>query len=660
MLETGLRSFCLGLLAAGSPAADASAEAHFLQRHLSPGEAPGRRLARALADPHPSDRTLLRLSGELGLNRMELLAAATAISVETDLMCGRAVAHLQAPVGGSRPTLGLLAAVFAELDPTGSVMAAILNGAGVRSGLLQILNDDAPLAERAVAVPVPLCLALAAGDERRAEAVWPGASFGPEGGHDVLLPPSALAEAQRQARGLSGGVQKALAIRSASPAEARAAASAIAGMLGRRAVFIEPDKGGKPVAAASGLGPWLILRGAMPVYCFELGPGERRQLPAPAHYRGPSLALCGTEGSLEGEGGTVPVWTIGVAPVAERARLWQHALGNPLADDALARTLAARHRHRSGRIAQLGRLAQHRARLDGRTAPTMGDVVGASWTSEGAGLDALAQALPHEIGEDALVMTPSLREELNRLLLRCRGREGLVDRLGASAAAKYYPGVRALFTGPSGTGKTLACGWLAGQLGLPLYRVDLAAVTSKYIGETEKNLARLLGEAEHAEAILLFDEADSMFGKRTDVRESNDRFANAQTNYLLQRIESFDGIVFLTSNSRARFDPAFFRRLDAIVEFPVPGAAERRALWVSHLGAAHLLGQRELNQLSVAADLLGGSIRNAVLTAAVLARAEGRAIGYGDILQSVGDEYRKLGRQLPSELSAAAMNAALP
>src|SRR2546430_13862603 len=117
--------------------------------------------------------------------------------------------------------------------------------------------------------------------------------------------------------------------------------------------------------------------------------------------------------------------------------------------------------------------------------------------------------------------------------------------LGASATARYHPGVRALFVGPSGTGKTLAAGWLATRLGLPLYRVDLASVTSKYIGETEKNLAQLLARAEQAEVILLFDEADSLFGKRTDITDSNDRFANAQTNYLLQRIENYDGIVLL-------------------------------------------------------------------------------------------------------------------
>ena len=135
--------------------------------------------------------------------------------------------------------------------------------------------------------------------------------------------------------------------------------------------------------------------------------------------------------------------------------------------------------------------------------------------------------------------------------------------------------MRALFTGPSGTGKTLAAGWIATRLGLPLYRVDLASVTSKYIGETEKNLSQLLARAEQAEVILLFDEADSIFGKRTDITDSNDRFANAQTNYLLQRIENYDGIVLLTSNSQARFDVGV--RPAARFRHRLSAAAARRA-----------------------------------------------------------------------------------
>jgi SpoVK/Ycf46/Vps4 family AAA+-type ATPase len=280
----------------------------------------------------------------------------------------------------------------------------------------------------------------------------------------------------------------------------------------------------------------------------------------------------------------------------------------------------------------------------------MSDLIAASWTGEGGGLDALAQPITSSITDDVLVATPELRSDLESLLMRCRTRDELVEGLGASAAARYHPGVRALFVGPSGTGKTLAAGWIATKLGLPLYRVDLASVTSKYIGETEKNLAQLLARAEQAEVVLLFDEADSLFGKRTDVKEANDRFANAQTNYLLQRIESFDGITVLTSNSKSRFDSAFMRRLDLIVDFPSPGHEERRNLWLSHLGTDHRLSPREINQLSVAADLCGGHIRNVVLAAAVIARNAQRPFEFADVVAGLQREYRKLGQQMPPEL----------
>jgi SpoVK/Ycf46/Vps4 family AAA+-type ATPase len=150
--------------------------------------------------------------------------------------------------------------------------------------------------------------------------------------------------------------------------------------------------------------------------------------------------------------------------------------------------------------------------------------------------------------------------------------------------------------------------------------------------------------------VLLFDEADALFGKRTDVKEANDRFANAQTNYLLQRIESFEGIAILTSNSRARFDSAFTRRLDAVIEFPPPGPEERHALWVAHLGGAHTLSTIELNRIAAACDLAGGHIRNATLAAAVAARAQARAISYGDVAAGIAAEYRKLGKPLPAAL----------
>ena len=222
--------------------------------------------------------------------------------------------------------------------------------------------------------------------------------------------------------------------------------------------------------------------------------------------------------------------------------------------------------------------------------------------------------------------------------------------MGVTLKSRYQMGVKALFTGPSGTGKTLAAGWLATHLAMPLYRVDLASVTSKYIGETEKNLSQLLGRAEQEDVVLLFDEADSLFGKRTDVKDSNDRFANAQTNYLLQRIESYSGVVILTSNSKARFDPSFTRRLDMMIDFPLPSPEERRAIWLNHLGSFHTLSKGNINQLSVQCDLSGGHIRNVALTAAVIAKHDKRKISMEDVITALTDECHKLGKQISQEL----------
>jgi SpoVK/Ycf46/Vps4 family AAA+-type ATPase len=179
--------------------------------------------------------------------------------------------------------------------------------------------------------------------------------------------------------------------------------------------------------------------------------------------------------------------------------------------------------------------------------------------------------------------------------------------------------------------------------------VDLAALTSKWIGETEKNLSELLACAEHADVVLLFDEADSLFAARTEVGDANDRFANAQTNYLLQRMESFDGIAVLTSNGRDRFDAGFTRRLDAILAFPLPDAPTRRELWQAHLGEnGHDLAPEEIDRLAVMLDLPGGHIRNIVLAAAAAAKAAGDPVGWQALTRAATAECAKLGRAPPA------------
>jgi SpoVK/Ycf46/Vps4 family AAA+-type ATPase len=208
-------------------------------------------------------------------------------------------------------------------------------------------------------------------------------------------------------------------------------------------------------------------------------------------------------------------------------------------------------------------------------------------------------------------------------------------------------GVTALFAGDSGTGKTMSAEVIAGHLGLDLYVIDLATVVDKYVGETEKNLERVFGEADGVNGVLLFDEADAIFGKRSEVRDAHDRYANIEVAYLLQRRETFDGLAILTTNLRANLDDAFTRRLDAIVDFPVPDEEHRRVLWERCLGPAlPRADDVDLDFCAARFELAGGHIRSITVTAAYLAAGRGEAIGMADLMAATQREYRKLGRLL--------------
>ena len=594
-------------------------------------------LEQALRKPCAEDKPLARLALEWALSPAETLSIALVALVERDTLAGRALAYLQAPIGGARPTLGLLAEAFGRFDRSRAPNALELgHRPSFAGGALHLLNDGAPLPERPVSLPLPLCLALL--DQ---EVNWPGGTID-TGGPPLPLPDSVTEQCRRHATALEADDAPVLVLRSAAIDETRAAALLIAQALHRRPFLAENVNVG-------GFAAWLSLRQLLPVFILDPGPGETKAVPSIPLYRGPSLVAAGVDGTIEAPGREVVEWKIPLPTIGEREALWRTAL----APTAAATELACSHRLSAARIAQLGKLARHRARLDHRDLADAATVHIVSRSGEGAGLESLAQLVSDPIPDEALVLSPELRAELEGLLARCHYRDGLVANLGAAATARYTAGVRALFVGPSGTGKTLAAGWLATRLGLPLYRVDLANINSKYIGETEKNLARLLARAERTEAVLLFDEADSLFGKRTDIRESNDRFANTQTNYLLQRIETFDSIAILTSNSRGRFDTAFSRRLDVIVEFPAPAPTERRALWEAHLGQGHSLAMQELNLLAGQCDFSGGQIRNVVLSAAVAARGNGQIIDFPKLLHALQAEYRKAGRPLPPGLNVS-------
>ena len=598
----------------------------------------GHELKRYLWNPCSKDATLIELANKLDLSHIELLATVLALAVEEDPMAGRAMAYIQSPVGGSRPTLGLLesALAFVSKNPnTPWIAGTIVSGNAIRTGVLTIINDNVPIPEQAIKIPNALALAL-----RQQTFNLTGTSL--HFSNDWISLPDSIAEtAKHHAASLENTINSVLVIRSASKKEARTVANIVSQQLKQKPVFTQPD-----LNQRQWLGPLCLIKKLIPVFEYDLAPGEQKSLPELPGYDGSKIVIMGLDGNIDAQSGSVLNWTIPAPSKKERKKLWESYLG----DERMAQYMADNHVHSAGRIMELSQLALRQAKLNRRTAPGEEDIRQAVWSAEEGALGSLAQPIATRISDEALVLSKRVKEELDQLLSRCRHRETLAEDLGVTIKARYQMGVRTLFIGPSGTGKTLVASWLATKLGLPLYRVDLASVVSKYIGETEKNLATLLAKAEQAEIVLLFDEADSLFGKRTEIKDSNDRFANSQTNYLLQRIEFYKGIVLLTSNSRGRFDAAFTRRLDKIIDFPLPGPEERRALWQTHLGDAHDLSIRQLNQLAVTSDLAGGQIRNAVLTGAVRAHAEARPIGFDDVLAGLAGEYSKVGRQIPAEL----------
>ena len=260
-------------------------------------------------------------------------------------------------------------------------------------------------------------------------------------------------------------------------------------------------------------------------------------------------------------------------------------------------------------------------------------------------LDDLAQRI--DAGEDweDLVLPEPQKQILQEISAHVRQRSKVYDQWGFAGKGRRGLGISALFSGLSGTGKTMASGVLARELRLDLYRIDLSSVVSKYIGETEKNLRRVFDAAEAGGVILLFDEADALFGKRSDVKDSHDRYANMEVSYLLQRMESYRGLAILTTNLKDAIDPAFMRRIRFMVRFPFPEYGDRTRIWQRIFPSnTPILGLnfKKLAKLNIA----GGNIRNIALNAAFLAADQGQPVMMGHVLKAAQGEYLKLERSL--------------
>jgi hypothetical protein len=327
----------------------------------------------------------------------------------------------------------------------------------------------------------------------------------------------------------------------------------------------------------------------------------------------------------------------------DRVELWREHLPEPspqLDPEVLAAHLALG----PSQVRKVFRTATASAMLSGGPI-TPEDLRRGVRAQNAAGLERLARRIEPEVGWADLVLAPSVLRALRGLSARARHRETVLTDWRMRRGGGRGRGVTALFAGDSGTGKTMSAEVIATELGLDLYTVNLATVVDKYVGETEKNLERIFSEAGGVNAVLFFDEADAIFGKRSDVRDAHDRYANIESAYLLQRLESFDGLAILATNLRANIDDAFTRRLDAIIDFPAPSPDLRARLWSQCLAPPLPLGSDlDLEFCARAFELAGGNIRSASVTAAYLAAESGEPVSMVDIITAVGQEYRKLGR----------------
>jgi len=585
---------------------------------------------------------LLRVAREAGLDTAALNLWAQVALVEDEPRFGALLAELQA--GARRPCQAWLAGMQPQQDPdsTRQRIAALL-----AAGLL-LADGDGPRGERTLRVP--LAVWDAAGGQ---PLVDPGlARFEPAAARPcsatLQLPPGLLVRLADPAlpgfalRGLQGSGRLTLARACGDPARPLLHVSASVARDTRR--WAEAD------LCAALLDARLVvdarrasddaLRGDWPVVRHALPPTT---LLLPPH--GGEVPVDWVSVQLDVPDATARLQMLVQAKQATQATQATQPTQAEQTEQAALADLAAAHRLPAGRwqtLAALGARAGAAALAQALLALGHPD------------LDKLAERLAPQGSWHELALTTATAQELQLLEARCRHREALHSAVGATLAGSLNPGVRALFKGPSGTGKTAAARILGARLGKPVFRVDIGRTVSKYIGETEANLGRLFDAAQAIDAVLLFDEGDALMASRTGVSNANDRYANLETNFLLQAIERYQGILLVTTNAAERIDSAFVRRLDVTVDFPAPDAAARASILRLHLPAQHQVDAATLAHVSQRCNLSGGLWRNVVLHAALLSLQAGTAIGNAQLLTALKREYRKNGQVCPLRAEAEA------
>jgi SpoVK/Ycf46/Vps4 family AAA+-type ATPase len=627
----------------------------------------------ALAPPRPMlpFPQLERMERTFSLTPFDSAVLLIAVAPEIDLRYERLYGYLQDDVTLRRPTLDLALSLLCPDATTRLTGRRHLSEEGPlrRHGLIALVpvRDRTAMMARALE-PDAQVVRLLTGDpglDQRLTA-W-AALAAPAASRDLDAEPADDHPAGRAIARILLENQAAVELSGATPAAARRLAARVAAVLDQPLISADPSRTGLAGAALTRELTLLVreawLHEAL-LHVMLHGPGaaaDRRLLDEalaafPAEARPCLVSLDAPASGAVLTRLRLPRLSLEVPPpgARERARIWTECLGRAgVQHDADVDLLAARYRMSREQTeaaigAARGELAWQSAAGSRPSQLTTSDLAAAARIEIRVDLGSLATRIESHRRWGELVVPDDVRDQLREFCDRVTRREQVLDDGGFADRLGPATGVPALFAGPSGSGKTMAAGIVAAELGLDCFKINLASVVSKYIGETEKNLEQVFAAAEKGDLLLLFDECDALFGKRSEVRDARDRYANIEVAYLLQRLESYPGPVILATNLLANLDEAFTRRMAFTIHFPMPGPDERRHIWERIWpGQTRVSADVDAGELARRYALSGGNIRNIAVAGAFLAAGDGSPVTRRHLLHAVRREYQKLGAEPP-------------
>jgi len=605
---------------------------------------------------------LMRIGRLFGLSRFERDILVLAMAPELDLRYERLYAYIQDDVTRKRPTVDLALRLLIPNPPDRIEHRTIFNADSplVRNRLIDIFEEgqrQAVLVSRVIKVDDAIVAELLGQETIDPQLAAYVTVKNPTGTLDQLvLSPDIVASLRQGQQGAAGGFT--LALQGTYGRGRHAVAEAMCAEAGNPLLTIDvprliesdlrADETTRRILRQATLRSASILwHGIDPVLSSpEPSPWRPALLSAIDEFEGSSFLPL--EHPWEARGAIRKTRFLRVSlpmpSFSERERIWRMQLGDDAPGDETLSTLASTFRLSPGQIRDACVMA--RALTSWRGGPLLGEHLFAACRGQSSGkLDSLAHKITTTYDWDDIVLPLDHITQLREICSQMRHRQTVLELWGFDQHLAMGKGLNTLFAGPSGTGKTMAAEIVASDLGLELYKVDLSTLVSKYIGETEKNLGLIFTAAQEANAILFFDEADAIFGKRSEVKDAHDRYANIEVGYLLQKMEEYDGVVILATNLRKNIDDAFIRRMHMSIDFPFPEEPDRLRIWEKVFPpAAPIAPDVDLLFLARQFKVTGGNIRNIALLAAFLAAEEGSVIAMSHVIRALKREYQKLGK----------------